>query len=71
MVAENIPGEAQEAEVKAVLAPTVLSKFYTDYKGHPIPPTEEHFVNVLEDCLASITFSGRRQLFFPINDNYS
>lgn len=22
-------------------------------------------------CLASTTFSGQRQLFFPINDNYS
>ena len=49
IVAENIPGEAQEAKIKAVLTPTVLSKFFTDYNGHPIPPTEEHFANVLED----------------------
>ncbi len=49
IVAENIPGEAQEARIKAVLTPTVLSKFFTDYNGHPIPPTEEHFANVLED----------------------
>ncbi|MBS1858311.1 MAG: hypothetical protein JST11_23270 [Acidobacteria bacterium] len=49
IVAENIPGEGQEARIKAVLTPTVLSKFYTDYNGHPIPPTEEHFANVLED----------------------
>ena len=49
IVAENIAGEAQEAKVKAVLTPTVLSKFFTDYNGHPIPPTTEHFANVLED----------------------
>jgi len=49
IVAENIPGEAQEARVKAVLTPTVLSKFFTDYNGNPIPPTDEHFANVLED----------------------
>jgi hypothetical protein len=49
IVAENLPGEAQEAKVKAVLTPTVLSKFFTDYNGHPIPPTPEHFANVLED----------------------
>jgi hypothetical protein len=24
----------------------------------------------LNKCLASITFSGQRQLFFPIGDNY-
>jgi len=24
-----------------------------------------------QDCSASTTFSGKRQLFFPINDNYS
>lgn len=49
IVAENYPGEAQEARVKAILTPTVLSKFYTDYNGSPIPPTDEHFANVLED----------------------
>jgi hypothetical protein len=49
IVAENLPGEAQEAKIKAVLTPTVLSKFFTDYNGHPIPPTPEHFANVLED----------------------
>lgn len=38
LIAENLPGEAQEAKVKAVLTPTVLSKFFTDYNGHPIPP---------------------------------
>ena len=37
--------------MKAVLTPTVLSKFFTDYNGSPIPPTEEHFANVLEDRL--------------------
>lgn len=49
IVAENIPGEAQEAKIKAVLTPTVLSKFFTDYNGNPIPPTDEHFADVLED----------------------
>jgi hypothetical protein len=49
IVAENIPGEAQEAKIKAILTPTVLSKFYTEYNGQPIPPSEEHFANVLED----------------------
>jgi hypothetical protein len=49
IVAENIPGEAQEAKIKAVLTPTILSKFFTDYNGNPIPPTDEHFANVLED----------------------
>ncbi len=48
IVAENIPGEGQEAKIKAVLTPTVLSKFFTDYNGHPIPPTT-HLGNVLED----------------------
>jgi hypothetical protein len=28
-------------------------------------------VENLADCLASITFTGQRQLHFPINDNYS
>lgn len=41
--------EEISAKVKAVLTPTVLSKFFTDYNGHPIPPTPEHFANVLED----------------------
>lgn len=49
IVAENYPGEGQEAKVKAVVTPTVLSKFFTDYNGNPIPPTDEHFANVLED----------------------
>ena len=35
--------------MKAVLTPTVFSKFFTDYNGHPVPPTKEHFANVLED----------------------
>jgi hypothetical protein len=48
IVAENIPGEPQEAKVKAVLTPTILIKFFTDYNGHPIPPPE-NFANVLED----------------------
>ena len=51
IVAENVQGEAQEAKIKAVLTPTVLSKFYTEYNGQPVPPSEEHFANVLEDRL--------------------
>jgi hypothetical protein len=50
IVAENIPGEAQEAKIKAVLTPTVFSKFFADYNGHPVPPPE-NFKNVLEDRL--------------------
>ena len=49
IVAENAPGEAAEGKVKAVLTPTVMSKFFTDYNGHAIPPTDEHFANVLEN----------------------
>ena len=30
-----------------------------------------HRPNRQTACLASTTFSGQRQLFFPINDNYS
>jgi hypothetical protein len=47
IVAATYDGEDREGIVKAVLTPTLLSKFYTDYNGHPIPgPT--HLPNVLE-----------------------
>jgi len=36
-----------------------------------IPPRDLRDLREILRCLASITFSGRRQLFFPINDNYS
>ncbi len=47
IVAETYTGEAGEAKVKAVMTPTVLSKFFTDYDGSPTP-APEHFSNVLE-----------------------
>ena len=42
----------------------------------PVPNPEREFpLTVLTlailACLASTTFSGQRQLFFPIDDNYS
>jgi hypothetical protein len=52
IVAENDPGEADEGKIKAALTPTVFSKFFTDYNGHAIPPTDEHFANVLENRFA-------------------
>ncbi len=47
IVAETFQGEAQEAKVKAVMTPTVLSQFYTDYNNNPIPGAQ-HIDNVLE-----------------------
>jgi hypothetical protein len=40
-------GEDREGKIKALLTPNVLSKFYTDYNGHPLP-SDEIFPNVLE-----------------------
>src|SRR5690242_10588447 len=34
IVAPNYDGEDAEGRVKAILTPTLLSKFYTDYNGH-------------------------------------
>lgn len=48
IVAETYPGESREAKTKAVLTPTILSQFFTDYNGSPLP-SEEHFANVLEN----------------------
>ncbi|HEB72762.1 MAG TPA: hypothetical protein ENI77_09100, partial [Nitrospirae bacterium] len=48
IVAPNEENEAQEAKIKALLTPTLLSKFYTAYNHHPIP-SEELFPNVLEN----------------------
>jgi hypothetical protein len=47
IVAPTYPNEDQEAKVKAIMTPTVLSKFYSDYNGHPVP-SPAHFANVLE-----------------------
>lgn len=47
IVAPTYDGEDSEAKQKAVLTPTVLSKFYADYNGHPVPG-EQHLPNVLE-----------------------
>jgi len=47
IVAPTYDGEDAEARIKALLTPGLLSKFYTDYNGHPIP-SPQHFSNVLE-----------------------
>jgi hypothetical protein len=47
IVAPTFDGEDTEARVKALLTPSLPSKFYTDYNGHPIP-SPQHFPNVLE-----------------------
>jgi hypothetical protein len=47
IVAPLYEGEDRDGIVKAVLTPTLLSKFYTDYNGHPIPGPA-HLPNVLE-----------------------
>ena len=47
IVAPTFDGEDREGRVKALLTPSVLSKFYTDYNGHQIPGPA-HFPNVLE-----------------------
>lgn len=40
-------GEDREAKVKAIMTPNVLSKFYSEYDGHPLP-SDDIFPNVLE-----------------------
>jgi hypothetical protein len=47
IVAPNYDNEDAEGRLKAILTPTLLSKFYSDYDGHQIP-SEIHFPNVLE-----------------------
>ncbi len=47
IVAPTYDSEDAEGKLKAILTPTLLSKFYTDYDGHPIP-SDVHFPNVLE-----------------------
>jgi len=45
--APTYDGEDREAIVKAIMTPTVLSKFFTEYDGHSLP-SDEIFPNVLE-----------------------
>jgi hypothetical protein len=47
IVAPTYEGEDQEALVKAIMTPATLSKFYSDYNGHPIP-AQQHLANLLE-----------------------
>jgi hypothetical protein len=47
IVAPTYDAEDSEAKIKALLTPAVLSKFYSDYNGYPLP-AEAHLPNVLE-----------------------
>lgn len=47
IVAETYEGEAKEGRIKAIMTPTVLSKFYSTYNGHAIPASI-HLANLLE-----------------------
>lgn len=47
IVAETYEGEAKEGRIKAIMTPTVLSKFYSTYNGHAIPASN-HLANLLE-----------------------
>ncbi len=47
IVAPTYEGEDAEAKVKALLTPAILSKFYSDYNGYPLP-SQIHLPNVLE-----------------------
>jgi len=47
ILAPTYEGEKEEGVKKALFTPSVLSRFYTDYNGSPIP-NEELFPNVLE-----------------------
>lgn len=48
IVAPTYTGEDHEGRIKAILTPSLLSKFYSDYDGHPIP-SPDHFGNLLEN----------------------
>ena len=48
IVAPTYDNEDAEGRLKAILTPTLLTKFDSDYNGHPIP-SEIHFPNVLEN----------------------
>lgn len=47
IVAPTYDREDTEAKIKALLTPAVLSKFYSDYNGYPLP-SDAHLPNVLE-----------------------
>ncbi len=47
ILAPTYEGEKEEGIKKALFIPSVLSRFYTDYDGSPIP-SEDIFQNVLE-----------------------
>lgn len=47
IVAPTYDKEDQEGKLKAILTPTLLSKFYTEYNRHPIPQ-DTYFLNMLE-----------------------
>lgn len=47
ILAPTYDGEKEEGIKKALFTPSVLSRFYTDYNGSPIP-SDELFQNVLE-----------------------
>lgn len=47
ILAPTYEGEKEEGIRKALFTPSVLSRFYTDYNGSPIP-SDELFPNVLE-----------------------
>lgn len=47
IVAPTYDAEKMEGIVKAVLTPTLLSQFFSDYANHPIPAAN-YFANVLE-----------------------
>jgi hypothetical protein len=47
IVAPTYDSEDAEARIKALMTPSLLSRFYSDYNGHPIP-SDTHFPNVLE-----------------------
>lgn len=47
IIAETYEGEAKEGRIKAIMTPTVMSKFYSTYNGHAIPASN-HLANLLE-----------------------
>ncbi|MBB6638293.1 hypothetical protein [Cohnella thailandensis] len=50
IIVPTYDGEDLEAKIKAILTPTVLSKFYLEYNKHPIPQ-DNYFSNLLETKL--------------------
>lgn len=47
ILAPTTATESKDALVQAVMTPVILSRFFTDYNGHPFP-AEEHLGNILE-----------------------